>query len=124
MVIDSNIFIDYLRAKEKSTTKFFQLLNESNSLFIFAVSVFELYSGGTSEEKQKRIQNLIEDIPVLTFNNEIAVKAAQIFRQLKAKNQLIEFRDIFIGATCIIHNLPIITLNKKHFERIEGLEIA
>ena len=36
---------------------------------------------------------------------------------------MIEFRDIFIAATCIENNLPIVTLNKKHFERIAGLDI-
>lgn len=37
---------------------------------------------------------------------------------------MIEFRDIFIAATCIVNELPIATLNKKHFKHIEGLKIA
>ncbi len=36
---------------------------------------------------------------------------------------MIEFRDIFIGATAIVHNLPLKTTNTKHFERIKELEI-
>lgn len=36
---------------------------------------------------------------------------------------MIEFRDIFIAATCIVNGLPIVTLNKKHFKRIAGLKI-
>lgn len=32
--------------------------------------------------------------------------------------------NIFIAATCIVNELPIVTLNKKHFERIKGLDIA
>jgi tRNA(fMet)-specific endonuclease VapC len=123
MVIDTNIFIEHLRAKQKSTTKLVQLLNDGNRLFISSVTVYELYSGAITPEKANRVHYLIEDIPVLTFNYDIALKAAQIFRQLKAKNQLIEFRDIFIAATCINEGLPIVTLNRKHFERIEALQI-
>jgi tRNA(fMet)-specific endonuclease VapC len=36
---------------------------------------------------------------------------------------MIEFRDIFIAATCIVNELPLITLNKKHFKRIEELKL-
>lgn len=124
MVVDTNIFIEHLRAKEKSKTNLFQLLDGSKKIFISAVSVYELYIGATTLEHENRIHLLIEDIPVLTFTYDIAFRAAQTFRQLKAKNQVIEFRDIFIAATCIAHHLPITTLNKKHFERIEGLAIA
>lgn len=123
MVIDTNIFIEHLRAKEKSNTNLARLLNGSQELFISAVSVYELYTGAVTSENKNRIRLLIDDISVLTFTYDIAFLAAEIFRELKAKNQLIEFRDIFIAATCIAHHLPIVTLNKKHFERIEGLKV-
>jgi tRNA(fMet)-specific endonuclease VapC len=69
------------------------------------------------------VQNITEDLSVLPFTDVIAQKAADIYHQLKHNNQLIEFRDIFIAATCIVNDLPLVTLNKKHFQRIDGLEI-
>jgi len=36
---------------------------------------------------------------------------------------MVEFRDIFIASTSIEYNLPLVTLNKKHFNRIEHLEL-
>lgn len=36
---------------------------------------------------------------------------------------MIDIADLFIGATALTHNLPIATLNIKHFNRIKGLEI-
>jgi predicted nucleic acid-binding protein len=38
-------------------------------------------------------------------------------------NQIIEFRDIFIGAICLANNLPVCTSNTNHFNRIDGLEL-
>lgn len=61
------------------------------------------------------------DFQLLPFTDEAAIKAAQIYRQLKKDSLLIEFRDIFIAATCIVNDLPLITLNEKHFKRINGL---
>ena len=79
--------------------------------------------GATSSEKEKDIRTLTDGLNVLPFDNKIALKAGQIYQELRKKNQLIEFRDIFIAATCLIHELPLATLNKKHFERIEGLTV-
>ncbi len=122
--MDSNILIEHLRTKDKLSTKFYQLLQGNEKLFISAVSIYEIYCGAATKDKEKNIELLIKDITILPFDFEVSLQAAEIFRQLKAKNQLIEFRDIFIAATCVVEGLPIVTLNKKHFERVEGLEIA
>lgn len=42
---------------------------------------------------------------------------------LKRKRKQIDIADLFIAATAINFNLPIATLNRKHFERIEILNI-
>ena len=36
---------------------------------------------------------------------------------------MIDLADILIGATALTYNIPIATLNGKHFNRIKGLEI-
>lgn len=36
---------------------------------------------------------------------------------------MIDLADILIGATALTHDIPLATLNIKHFERIKGLEI-
>lgn len=37
---------------------------------------------------------------------------------------MIEFRDIFIAATAIANNLPLLTLNEKHFSRVDNLSLV
>ena len=60
---------------------------------------------------------------LLPFDSKVAVRASSIFKDRKSKNQIIEFRDIFIAATAIANNLPISTLNVAHFNRVKDLEI-
>ena len=36
---------------------------------------------------------------------------------------LIEFRDILIASSAIAQNIPLATLNHKHFNRIDDLNI-
>ena len=122
MVIDTSIFIEFLRAKNKSKTTLYKLPDHLQ-LYVTSVTLYELYMGATTEEKINDIKVLTEDIGVLSFNEEVAKKAAKLFHQLRKSNQMIEFRDIFIAATCLVNNQPIKTLNKKHFERIKGLTV-
>jgi tRNA(fMet)-specific endonuclease VapC len=123
MVIDTGIFIEHLRAKDKLHTTLY-LIPENMELSISAVSLYELFMGAATREKEDDLNSITEDINVLPFTNNVAIKAAQIYHLLKKQNKLIEFRDIFIAATCIVNELPLLTFNKKHFNRIEGLKLV
>lgn len=123
MVIDSNIFIDHLRAKDKSNTELFKISNNLE-LFVCTTTIYELFIGTSSIDKKLELDMLISKFHIYDFNKIIALEAANIYNQLKKKNQLIEFRDIFIAATCIVNNKPLLTRNKKHFSRIENLKLV
>ncbi|MFO7971789.1 MAG: type II toxin-antitoxin system VapC family toxin [Desulfobacterales bacterium] len=123
MVIDTSVFIEFLRASDKTQTTLYKI-PEDYQIFISSVTLYELLMGATSKAKKNDIGILTEDLPVLAFNEKVAHKAAEIYHQLKNNNKIIEFRDIFIGATCIVNDLPLKTLNRKHFERIEGIKIG
>ncbi|WP_418884486.1 type II toxin-antitoxin system VapC family toxin [Cognataquiflexum rubidum] len=47
--------------------------------------------------------------------------AIEVYASLKKQNKLIDLADLLIGATAKNHRIPLATLNKKHFQRIEGL---
>lgn len=123
LVIDTGIFIEFLRAKEKTKTHLLKIPEEVTKC-ISVLTLYELLMGATSKEKIKDIQLLTEDLVILPLNVEVAWKASTIYHQLRRHNSLIEFRDLFIAATCLSYNLKILTLNKRHFSRIKGLELA
>ncbi|WP_439557965.1 type II toxin-antitoxin system VapC family toxin [Dyadobacter sp.] len=123
MVIDTGIFIEFLRKSDKSKTILASLPNDA-SLFVSAVTVYELMMGATNDEKKNDVRILLDGIPVLPFNEEVSVNAAEIYHNLRRRNLLIEFRDIFIAASAITFHLPVKTLNQGHFQRIENLILA
>ena len=122
MVADTGIFIEHLRAKDKLSTTLYKI-SESTDIYVSAVTVYELYLGATNKDKERDVRVITENFTVLSFTDTVAQKAAELYHKLRLSNQMIEFRDIFIAATCIVHELPIVTLNKKHFKRIHGLKI-
>lgn len=122
-VVDTSIFIEYLRAKDKIDTILFKILN-SKKIIISSITLYELLMGATNDQKRKDVSLLIEGIFVLPFDEAVSIKASEIYHDLRKNNRIIEFRDIFIAATCLVYNFPIKTNNIKHFERIKGLEMV
>jgi tRNA(fMet)-specific endonuclease VapC len=122
LVIDTSIFIEFLRTKNKDLTTL-KKIPKNTIISLSTVTLYELYMGATNTEKKNDVELLTRNIPIISFEKEIAIKAAEIFLQLKKSNQLIEFRDIFIAATSIIHKTPLLTLNKKHFINIPDIEL-
>lgn len=122
MVVDTGVFIDYLRSKDKTKT-ILQNLPDNAQLYISSVTLYELYMGATSPQKWVDVKTLTDDIPVLSFTKTTSEKAAIIYQELKKGNKVIEFRDIFIAATAMVHDLPVLTRNKKHFIRVKGLKL-
>ena len=80
--------------------------------------------GATDRRKHDHVKTLLDNIPVLVFDQVTAKKSAEIYLTLRSKNQIIDFRDIFIGATALQHNMPLKTLNKKHFGRIKDVRLS
>ena len=89
---------------------------------ISTVTKYEIYSGATSEQLAFW-DEILELISVLHFDNDATEFAININSGLKKKRKQIDIADLFIAATAMANKLPVATLNKKHFERIEGLRV-
>ncbi len=122
LLIDTSIIIDYLRKKNKRNSQFYKIVGSYN-LFVSAVTLFELFAGAKDEQKSNDINYILEYVEILPFTGATAKEAGEIYLKLRNQNKVIETKDLFIGATALFHDLPLTTLNVKHFERIEGLEI-
>lgn len=60
---------------------------------------------------------------VLPLTDEIIVRAADFYADLKKQGQLIGDADLLIAATAVLHHLTLVTTNIAHFSRIPGLAL-
>ena len=120
VLIDTSIFIEYFRKENKTKTKLHFLAKENYILTTSSICYFEYMSGSKNRDFDKL---LFENIEVISFDKNQAYISSTIFKELKSKNSLIEFRDILISSCAISLNIPLATLNKKHFERIKDLNL-
>ncbi len=122
MVIDTSIFIEYLRSKDRTNTALAKLPTET-VLYVSSITAFELYSGATDLKKRQDIDTLLQGVFILPLNTDIAKNAGFIYQDLRKRGNMIEVTDILIEATALENDLPIKTLNTNHFQRIPGLVI-
>jgi predicted nucleic acid-binding protein len=124
--LDTSVIIDYLRGKEKIVKKINSLNGNLTSSYICLSELFEgVFRSKEKEKIKKIILGFFQSLnTVFTIDEKIAEKFGQLRKELKQKGEIIEDIDIFIAATCIVNNLILVTLNKKHFSRIKQLQIC
>ena len=122
ILADTSILIDYFRKSDKNNSTLISLFEQGYDFAISSISYYEIYSG-TTIAQLPFWQNLLHHTNVLAFNQDAAQLAVDINYELKKKRKQIEMADLFIAATAIAYDLSFATLNKKHFERIERLNI-
>jgi len=66
---------------------------------------------------------LLNMFTVLPLNRASATRAAVLHDTLIRKNQDIGLRDVLIAAICLEHQTPLLTMNEKHFSRVNGLTV-
>ena len=123
ILVDTSILIDYYRKTIKANAAWVTLIEKGYEFSISVITKYELYSGAT----QSQIafwDSILASISIISFDESCVDTAVQINAVLKQKRKQIDLADLFIAATAMASNLPIATLNKKHFDRIDGLSIV
>jgi predicted nucleic acid-binding protein len=118
--LDTDVVINFLN--QKSPDPLTHLLsNSSNKLFISALSVFELDLRTTNRVK---VESFLSNIPVIDFDSTSARIASEVIRFLNQRGTPIDYRDLFIASCCLNRDCSLLTLNKKHFQRVPNLKLA
>lgn len=120
ILLDSSVLIDLFRKKDKSKSYFFELLSEENDFAISTITQYEIGIGNKSSSSEFW-NDLYGKLIILPFDQNCSDVAIEVYASLKKQNKLIDLADLLIGATAKNHRIPLATLNKKHFQRIEGL---
>jgi tRNA(fMet)-specific endonuclease VapC len=60
---------------------------------------------------------------VLPLTDDIIIRAADIYADLRRQGHLISDADILVAATALAHRLTLVTENVAHFNRVSGLII-
>lgn len=124
-LIDTDWIINHLRGKKEMKNRLKEL--RPSGIAVSFVSLAELYEGvyhsKNPEKSQEDMEGLLSQFTPLGIDKKICQIFGKERAQLRKQKKLIDDFDLLTASTALRHNLAVLTNNRKHFEKIEGLEI-
>jgi tRNA(fMet)-specific endonuclease VapC len=93
-------------------------------LALSAVAAFEVWCGLRTAGAQAVFRKLLRGVRLYPLDAAAASRAAEVYRLLEGQGSRIAQRDALIAGACLVTKLPLLTRNRRHFERISGLRLV
>lgn len=125
-LVDTNILSYFFRGNPQVVAKFEAYLEEYETISFSIITYYEIVSGLRHRDADKQLSLFLEfaaQSTILPLTKEVADVAAEVYSDLRKRGQPIDDIDLLIAGTAIANQLTLITNNRKHFDRIDQLEI-
>ena len=83
----------------------------------------ELAAGPRAEERAQW-EAFIRPFRILDCTQEVCWQYGRVYQYLRVNGILIGTNDLWISATALAYDLPLVTQNIKHFQRVPGLTVV
>src|SRR3989344_3189507 len=120
IVIDTSVYIDYLRSGKGLYSSLVQKGIRGNILYTPSIVALELLAGksaGTDKGKQI-IKSVLKPTKFIDLTKQLAELAGGLIRD----DLVEETEDSIIAASALYLNAELATQNTKHFSKIKGLK--
>ena len=121
VIVDADVMIEVLR-KNPAAASFLKNDIGAFNIVLSAVTNTEIQQGATSKENLLQINRFLKQYIILPIEYQIS----NIFSNLVQKYVLSHDTDIgdtFVAATCLYYQLPLLTMNHRHYKHIPNLQL-
>lgn len=118
LLIDTDVLVDYL-AGVRQAADFLEY--RKDDLFVSTLTVSEVLTGVRNEAELDAVETMLGAFTTLPIDGAIARRAAVLKRELVATS--ITFGACLIAATAIVHNLRLVTLQRRTYPLVRELHV-
>lgn len=97
-------------------------------LFVTFVTVGEFYKGmhkaAWGERRRNELETWLARRPILGYDAQVSRTWGRISAETELVGRKLADNDLWIAACCLTDDIPLLTLNRRHFERIPGLKLV
>jgi tRNA(fMet)-specific endonuclease VapC len=126
-LIDTDILSFYFKRYPSVVANFNTYSKQYKTINLSIITYYEILSGlkhrDASNKLDKFLQFAVQNT-VLPLSEKAAAYAANQYAILSKQGKPLDDIDLLIAGIALANNIILVTGNRKHFERIEGLEIA
>jgi tRNA(fMet)-specific endonuclease VapC len=122
---DTTFLIDLQRSsRNRSGAAARQFLERyDGSRFSLSVIALGEFAAGFADERDAALVEIRRHFDVLPLDEAVALTYRTIFRELRRAGNLIGANDLWIAATALRYDLPLVTSNHTEFSRIRRLRV-
>lgn len=121
--LDTDFMVAYIRKDPAARDKLKELESSQEPLHTTVINAFELYKGAFKAKDQRaelaRVDALLDAFFILALDRDSARAAGASHDR---SNPVAE-SDLLIASIALANKQTLITKNRKHFERIPGLQV-
>jgi len=120
MFLDTTVFIDFLKGKQKIK----KFLEEEKKLSTSVIVVMEVLAGFSGKRQAKEFEKFLEEslITVYHIDEKISYLALELFKNYFYSHSL-GIADSLIAATAMVYRQKLATANLRHFKAVEKLKL-
>jgi tRNA(fMet)-specific endonuclease VapC len=123
--VDTSFIVALERREPSALQKMQELEDKDEAVYTTSVTVAELYRGAYGSKDRTRTlkdaKSLLDLFAILSLDYESGKVWGELVHSMKSDT--IGDRDLFIASIALSNKQVLITKNKKHFERVPGLEV-
>ena len=120
LLIDTDIFIDYLKGMSPAKAIF-----RSRDIDIYCSLLTKkelLNKPGLKDSERKRIVSIFKGLKIIPIGADISLKYSDLLA--KYHHNGLQPPDAIIAATAWSRKLPLLTRNRRHFSYIEEIKLS
>ncbi len=123
ILADTDVLIDFLSGVEPGASRV-QLELEHGQLFTTSINRFELLSAAKSARQARLIRQLLEALPCIAIDSEIADKAAELHRAIAQGENPVSMNVCLIATVAVSQKALMLTRERTAFEQIPDVAFA
>lgn len=125
MLVDSDVMNDVMAGMRRSLDWF--TARTADDLMVSVISVAEVYEGAYGsrdpEDRLEEMRLFLQGFAIIPLTDIVLERFAEQRARLRRQGLLLPDMDLFIAASALAYDLPLVTRNVRHFARIPSLQM-
>lgn len=125
-LVDTNILSLFFRGDPNVVARFEEYLSVHDRIDISIVTYYEIVSGLMHRDADKRLAAFLEfaaENTVVLLTEVTVTRSAEVYADLRKVGSALDDVDLLIAGIALANDWRLITNNRKHFDRISGLDV-
>ncbi len=120
LLIDTDIFIDYLKGMSPAKAVF---RSKDIDIYCSVLTKKELLKKpGLKDSERKKIVSIFRELKTILIDSDISIKYSDLLTKYHERG--LQPPDAIIAATAWSKKLPLLTRNRMHFTYIEEIKLS